>query len=269
MIDYAIMEPTNLPQSQQHVTFVLDNRERQLATILQGLDNLSLANLDIGDFVAMYGEQTMCIVERKTIPDMAQSIKDKRYHEQKARLLSFRAKSPNTKLIYLLEGRFTFEPMFSCQSIGSKVFHSCVINSMMRDNIMFVNTKNISETAEFLQALMLRLSAEPQKYQGLPSLGFPDDASAASIDGYTELLVKPKRKDNVDQAACLLMQLSCIPGISAKKARSVIDHFKSESIAQLCHAIAAQGGKHAIQEAPGVGKVLASTIHEYLFGKST
>ena len=84
---------------------IIDNRESIKKYFNdKNLEWVKFQNLDLGDYVFNYNEELVCIIERKTIEDLASSIKDGRYREQKSRLIM---NYPKSKLIYLIEGDFT------------------------------------------------------------------------------------------------------------------------------------------------------------------
>jgi ERCC4-type nuclease len=63
---------------------IIDNRERDILNILS---DFKTANLDHGDIMITHNSQVFAIFERKTLSDLAASIKDGRYHNQKKSLL--------------------------------------------------------------------------------------------------------------------------------------------------------------------------------------
>ena len=92
------------------VSIIIDNRESKIYSgiIERDLDKYSnlitieKQQLEIGDIHIKYMD-LIVIYERKTIKDLLSSIKDGRYKEQKARLLSFRD-SYSSNINYIIEG---------------------------------------------------------------------------------------------------------------------------------------------------------------------
>ena len=124
--------------------FIIDNRERKIIENIAKLipDKYQLQNLELGDFVFEIDNIPFLTIERKTVQDLASSIKDGRYKEQKIRLLSEKEKNKNLKIILLIEGNINTKT----GGIPSATFHSVVINSMIRDGVFILITKNIEET---------------------------------------------------------------------------------------------------------------------------
>ena len=78
---------------------IIDNREKKIKDYYnnkikenESIENIKyndlikFENLDLGDILIKYNNETKFIFERKTIRDLSDSIKDGRYHEQKQRL---------------------------------------------------------------------------------------------------------------------------------------------------------------------------------------
>ena len=128
--------------------FIVDNRERKIIDNITKIipNKYQLQNLELGDFVFQIDNIPYIIIERKTVQDLASSIKDGRYKEQKIRLLSEKDKNKNIKIILLIEGNIHTKT----GGIPSATFHSVVINSMIRDGIFVLITKNIEETCNTL-----------------------------------------------------------------------------------------------------------------------
>ena len=61
-------------------TVVVDRREAKLARLLQDAD---VRSLDVGDIMCTYEQGGVWIAERKTCDDLANSMRDGRFAEQK------------------------------------------------------------------------------------------------------------------------------------------------------------------------------------------
>ena len=95
---------------------VIDYREKSLKDLFDSNEDTSsqifYENLDIGDVHLAYNSTDLnapliqVILERKTLNDLACSIKDGRYREQKMRLLKYREDNPHIKILYILEGHY-------------------------------------------------------------------------------------------------------------------------------------------------------------------
>ena len=85
------------------MSITIDYREQDIITyITERYPTISIqtANLQVGD-ILITSELDTLVFERKTIADLAASIKDGRYHEQKQRLKSI---YPHHRITYIIEG---------------------------------------------------------------------------------------------------------------------------------------------------------------------
>lgn len=190
----------------------LDHREKALKELLPFA---TFKMLDHGDIVIDIGsEQTQrhLVFERKTLADLAASIKDGRYHKQKASLL---ASFPVSDLFYIIEGPLSFQDDGICYNgINNDILVSSVINTAIRDNIKVFVTKDVNDTCSLIKCIFDRVNKDPSKYlKG----GFASDAS--------QLTPVCMTKKNVTKSECYIAQLCQIPGVSQKVAQAVIDKY--------------------------------------------
>ena len=110
--------------------------------------------LPLGDIIINDGTNDCVIIERKTLADLAASIKDGRYEEQSYRLNGIQHHNHN--IIYLIEGditRFnTFKERIDKQTLYSAMFS---INYFKGFSVMRTNT--LEETAYIICNMTLKL----------------------------------------------------------------------------------------------------------------
>lgn len=236
----------------------IDYREKLL---LDAFPEAEHRNLELGDVQFALNNSAVMILERKTIADLAQSVKDNRYREQKKRLLAYRQLHPHVKLVYVIEGFYHFDSEFRCKNMSNATLSSCIINSMFRDGIYVMLTKNIQDTIQFLQQIKRKFNEDPTVYSNvLPHMVESED--------YTSVVtanVKSRKRDNIDTQTCFLMQLSCIPGISSKKATDIQDYMQVYHMNALLERLRNEGAI-SLESVPGIGKVLATNVYEFLCG---
>lgn len=235
------------------VEFVLDNRERKLIELVSD-ENLSIAALDIGDFqIKTKSGELLLIIERKTIPDLAASLRDGRYNEQKQRL-----KAACDKVIYLIEGKVQLndESSFEIRNVNNKSLVSCMINLSLRDGFFVYNTASTEETASFIKGVMTRYKKDPEMYM------IPVNADPNQPNNYVPTSsVKIRKRDNIDVEQCFLLQLCAIPGISVKKGRAIISHLQVKNMDEFMNSLT---NIKILEGCPGIGKILAKTVYSYL-----
>lgn len=263
------------------VTIKVDYRERDFTTILQqrlcsgSSKDIKLgdpANLDIGDIivsVAGYGE---FIIERKRIDDMASSIKDGRYAEQKARCLSYIAGGAEAGicriLIYLVEG-----DMALCRTDADyNLVQGSWISMALRDKIPVVRVMTMEEGVRWLIRICERCISKPMELfpsitNPKPLVSNPDSqiktimlggaaTGTANTVGMDEepgqlqdhsikqvsqadylATVKTKKKENITPATCAPVMLSVIPGMTTANAQVILDNIGEGSLAGLIRAL--------------------------------
>ena len=84
----------------QSFEMIVDKRERHLLALF-GDGGVQADTLEVGDVLCRYSDGSCWVAERKSTQDMANSIKDGRWEEQKARLAS-----SGLHVFYILEGDF-------------------------------------------------------------------------------------------------------------------------------------------------------------------
>jgi ERCC4-type nuclease len=108
--------------------------------------------LTVGDYVFIYNGTLIVIVERKSLKDLAQSIKDGRINNHD-KLLKAQQKL-GCKLIYLIEG-CAFPSLSRCFcGIPFKALQGKIDSLQFNNDVRIIYTKNCEHTAERLRGLM-------------------------------------------------------------------------------------------------------------------
>jgi len=190
---------------------IIDNRENKLKNHFKNKNYVKFSNLDLGDIIFKFNNEIVLIVERKTLQDLSDSIKDGRYREQKLRLLG---NYPKDKILYLIEGNMNRSKNISISGLKLYGLFSCLINLLLRDKIKIYKTNNITETIRFIQNLSKKIKLQGNSFMEKSQIQ------------YCETL-KIKKKSNLTPHVCFLYQLSQIPGISHKMASVISEKYPS------------------------------------------
>jgi ERCC4-type nuclease len=225
--------------------------------------------LCIGDIHIKFNED-IYIFERKTIKDLISSIHDGRYREQKARMLS----TYNQRyLTYIIED----DDILSSKiySKNKSIIQGAYINTMFRDNIRILFTKNTSETATLILSISTKMIDNPKKFinKALMNLDLELSSQNVNVEGnsaittpvYTDFIKLKKNKiDNIDINTCYIMQLSQIPHISNVIAKNIAKKYPNmiELITKINNS---QDKIKELCTIDGIGKEKASIITKYLF----
>jgi ERCC4-type nuclease len=148
-----------------------DRREKDLIARWEE-PNMRVETLPLGDVVV-----GRLLIERKAAGDLAASIKDGRWRDQKARLLQQTAFQP----LYVVEGPLT--------GLARVALQGAICNTVLRDRIHVLRTRDADDTVLVLRLLLRKVTAPP------PAL--------------RTLVAKRKRGSNT-----LQRMLACIPGVS-------------------------------------------------------
>jgi len=160
------------------INIVIDNRESQLIELFSKQTDIlkekniewSTQTLEIGDVMIHNQEGSInYLFERKTLSDLAGSIKDGRYREQKMRMLS---KYASTKITYILEEISTNELWSSASAshimgISKIAFGSFIIHTMLRDGVHVYISKNTEETSLFIMGIAYRMIKHPELFEDI------------------------------------------------------------------------------------------------------
>lgn len=284
--------------TETRVVVHIDMRESQLIEFFrQNADAIAIHKidwkvvpLDIGDIWLelktseestsdCVNKNNLYVFERKSFQDLASSIKDGRYKEQKARWLSSVSPSHST---YIIEG--CPSSIWSKAQPGKEyinglktsVYGSFFIHTVYRDGIHVFLSKNTIETAQYLIEIAIRMKKHPEYFlnntlQTPDELGLKEQANNEGISNCNYLdicAIKTKKKENITPQVCFLLQLGQIPGISAKIAKLILEHSQCTTMRDLIKHIEEQGDTYEaklkyLSDFPMIGKKKANVILNY------
>tara|TARA_B110000967_G_C18898361_1_gene572525 strand:- start:4288 stop:5043 length:756 start_codon:yes stop_codon:yes gene_type:complete len=201
----------------------IDYREDDLKTNMNLLfrehsHEIETENLALGDIILLNNErEEKVIFERKSLYDLASSIKDGRYAEQSFRLNE--CQQHNHNIIYVLEGDLErYNPTKG--RMDKKTLYSALITLNYFKGFSVIRTKNINETCELIINFADKLGREPKK------TSYYDENKVEKEVNYCEVMKKQK-KNNITPANIGEIMLSTIPGVSNKSAISIMKEYKT------------------------------------------
>jgi ERCC4-type nuclease len=210
---------------------IIDNRERSLILLFQQQprDYLHYRNLDYGDCLITWQGQEHIIIERKTLEDLASSIKDGRYTEQKARLFQWRSDGADCRrrIVYIIEGSRPTKQSSTINGIPYSTLMSSILSMTFRDDIYVLTSKDVNETHTLVDRLMNKILKEPDNYfhgftSRAPAPTLTNDEASANASYLNS--VKLKKNKNITPDNVFILQLAQIPGISTKIAQAIHAH---------------------------------------------
>ena len=210
----------------------IDNREvfrDRLSTSVRRLDanaSVSIEVLPVGDFLFEWDGQPILAIERKTLADYAQSIRDGRHREQKRRLFETYGRQ---RVLFIIEGDLTesgYSSRFSKVSVDTLV--SSMVNTILRDQMHVFHTASDHETIEFLTLVYKKL-AKGIEFISEPSICNRDPASA-DAQPLTEYQYDPSKTVKSSQLTpkrVFQLMLNTIQGVSDKVSERIVSKHTS------------------------------------------
>lgn len=179
---------------------IIDSREKDLIQMFEFFNYpINASPLQLGDALI-----DMNIIERKTLNDLAASIKDGRYKEQSFRLQ--KALEENYRVYYMIEGNLDlYTGSIPKDSLVRAMF------SLTLKGFQVIQTKNTKDTAYF----MIQFAEKLKKYEVV---------SKEKV--YEESVVTKQKNSNITKENISIFMLCQIPGISMVTASILMDNFK-------------------------------------------
>jgi len=232
----------------------VDNREQELIKQIRELIvniplfkdlEVQVENLPLGDVIISNNVEDKLYIERKSINDLAASIKDGRYEEQSFRLNSLH--HPNHNIIYLIEGDVNRQNRFKDNKMEKLTLYSSIFSLNYYKGFSVIRSFSIDETAIFIcnTANKLRKGETENKlpyYQNTSisnsNVKSSDNSEEKEKEKEKDLenscsdkdyisVVKKIKKDNITPNNIGEIMLCQIPGISSITSVAIMDKFKT------------------------------------------
>lgn len=223
----------------------VDYREKDLIAHLDAAlgdeKPFRVCNLPIGDVVIGRDssnelpttEDIHCILERKTVPDMAASIRDGRYDEQSFRLND--SAIPNHNIVYVIEGdqcrELSLTNRYCKNKITPDVMYAALTSILFFKGFSLYNSRNTQDTTMFIVNIHRKLLKE---LYGPLTRGKPrrtlyydpsepiTDASGSSHHGTL------RKKSSYTTTTKIHMSMLCqVPGVSETIATALLAEYET------------------------------------------
>jgi ERCC4-type nuclease len=218
----------------------IDNREHELlrlckhfietGPIYNGLE-LSVEALPLGDIILSNENEDLVVIERKSLGDLASSIKDGRYEEQSYRLNGL--STHNHNIIYLVEG--DMNKLNSINSFKDRVdkttLYSAIFSLNYFKGFSVLRSMSTEESALMICNMAYKFkkaSDKPPFYSNklTNSEMSKEDSDSTDMQGHGYCsVVKKVKKENVTPENIAEIMLSQIPGISTTSALAIMKEF--------------------------------------------
>lgn len=239
----------------------IDYREKQLFELcIEYLSKYNIKNteilienLPIGDIILCHNENESVIIERKSLSDLASSIKDGRYNEQSFRLNNNNVHNHN--IIYLIEGDWNhYNKSHFNKSMNQQTLTSSIVSLQYYKGFSVYRTLNISETALYIIYFADKIQREINNNKKTPyyNNNTSNTSSSSIIQNQTETIddndntkliteqqqqqqheqhysqvIKKVKKDNITIHNIGEILLSQIPNVSSQSAIAIMNKYKT------------------------------------------
>lgn len=234
-----------------NITIKIDVREHDLIymfekNILFRDVKVQKENLPLGDVIIMDGDEEKIIIERKTLSDLAASIKDGRYEEQGYRLNG--CNHHNHNIVYLIEGDVAKYNIFKGR-LDKMTLYSAMFSINYYKGFSLMRSNSLEESALIILNMVQKMSKSMKKSYYSTSSSNPDislntDEPISLENALTKEeseekeycgVVKKVKKDNITVSNIGEIMLCQIPTISSITALAILAKF--HTITQLILSI--------------------------------
>jgi ERCC4-type nuclease len=194
-------------------------------------------NLPLGDAILCKNEVEKVIIERKSLRDLAASIKDGRYEEQSYRLNGLPIHNHN--IVYLVEGDVNKFNVFK-DRMEKLTLYSAMVSLNFYKGFSVNRSFNVEESALIICNMAHKIgkceadgksmfyhpleNVEAKQEPKDESKGEVNDLDKVDSDNYCSVAKKVK-KDNVTPQNIGEIMLSQIPGVSSTTAIAIMNKF--------------------------------------------
>jgi len=206
----------------------IDYREKELIKIIEKLKEerkynceIEVLNLDLGDIIICdKKKEEKVIIERKTLQDLASSIRDGRYNEQSYRLNN--CNLHNHHIIYLLEGDVhQYKSSKYGREISKNTLFSTMTSLLLKKGFSLYRSLDSMESAEFILQMTDKLSREKERL----FYDIKQNDEEKSQD-YIKVANRVK-KNNITPDNIAEIMLCQIPSVSDISAKAILNEFKT------------------------------------------
>lgn len=247
-IDYREKELIDLFQmkftEKKPETEEVKKKEKGIEEIKIKVENLKLGDIIISDG----GENELLLFERKSLNDLASSIKDGRYVEQSFRLDGYES-VPNHNIVYIIEGDLSKwkENANYNGRVNKKTLLSSMCSMLYYKGFSVIRTMNMTETCELILNWADKLQREKltktpyysgakmgKQAQELVQEPVQEPIQAQQVQTVREsqhycdvFKIKKEKNGNITPDNIGEIMLCTIPGISSKTAIVIMKEFKT------------------------------------------
>jgi ERCC4-type nuclease len=204
------------------------------------------------------------IFERKAFTDLASSMKDGRYKEQKSRILSECQPRYVTYVIEEMPSPKVFiTSHLNIMGLSNSTFMGFITHTLYRDGIHVFLSDSIDDTAYWLWMCAIKLCEHPEKFDG-------HNDTSSQLEYHQCVKLKTKKIENITPQQCYIMQLCQIPYVSSVIAKNIASVYPTmKDLYVTLGSLSMKDQIKALVSLPKVGEKKAQSIVTYLFSDAT
>ena len=220
-----------LPKKAVPMTKTKNPRKSLATAVITTNHEIKSERLPLGDIILhdpIQGEgmgRDIVIFERKTLADLAASIRDGRYKEQSFRLIETAAATGfhTHNIVYIIEGDLSrYDERHS--RITKTALQSAMVSLLYYKGFSVVRTMNVGETAELILNFADKVAKEST--DGMKP-AYHDESSTSTTatptaQAYSEVSAKKEKRDYITRENIGEIMLAQVPGVSAKMASAIL-----------------------------------------------
>jgi ERCC4-type nuclease len=222
---------------------IIESNKEKYGSISVEKETLPLGDVILYDNSNITDLVEKIIIERKSLPDLAASIRDGRYSEQSFRLQQ--CSMHNHNIFYVIEGDLRYYKPFK-GNIDKKSLLSAMVSLSYHKGFSVHRTMNLDETAEWIIQIAYKIKKESTLkayYEPIPILNNTDcninnpnntntnniqedNTNITNNETYSEVCNRVK-KNNVTKENIGEIMLMQIPNVSTASAISIMEKYKT------------------------------------------
>jgi ERCC4-type nuclease len=217
--------------TEKWVKIIIDTRERDLIDFINSNNFTSsrpflfeTATLPLGDIHILGFRGQNILLERKTYSDLAASLGDGRFKNQKDRLMKSIQENPMVSIAYILEGKGLGNDASKVSGHGritNGQLRALIVSMTLKSRIPIIPSGSLGETFVFLQKIHNKILDDPE-FLSIPvsfSGGFVD---LTETDKATPAFLSKKDTVNQDAFALQSKMLTCLSGMSITRSQAIL-----------------------------------------------
>lgn len=216
------------------IKLLIDTREHAVKKYFEKQDQsqlvIDVVQLNVGDFQFWQDDnKLLMVIERKTYEDLAASIKDGRYYEQKYRLQELK-NNTNCSIIYFIEKSKKGNVI---NGIPKTTLESAVLSIISKENMNVIEVNNTQDTITALKCFCMIdyiNIIEGNSFETFCSQICKKMIEKNSkLDSYNNAVIaeNTKKKSYMTQENVFIQQLALIKSVSLKMAEAVYKNYKN------------------------------------------